>query len=65
MTTKTETKLERLWRQWDAGEIEKYEFYASTMGYTVTQIYEVTGIDPWVILDRRRYLRQLSKMKGD
>lgn len=54
------TKLEAWWALWQAGETDKFYFYDATKWYPVAKIAEVTGIDPDVIRDRRRYLRQLA-----
>jgi hypothetical protein len=55
-----ETKLEKHVRLFKAGAIDKFEFFSATMNYTATQVAEKSGIDHGVVLDRRRYLRQLA-----
>lgn len=45
-----------------AARIEKYEFYARTADYPAAQVASAADIPIDVVLDRRRYLRQLAEM---
>jgi hypothetical protein len=53
-------KVRELFDRWERGEIDKFDFYAATLDHRVSTVAEATGIDPDVIRDRRRYLRQLA-----
>jgi hypothetical protein len=56
-----ETKLEKFVRLFNAHAIDKFEFFSATMHYGSKHVAELSGIDHGVVLDRRRYLRQLAK----
>lgn len=55
--TSTEQFIKTQLAMWESGQIEKYEFYASTMTLSAKVVSAVTGIEVDVIKDRRRYLR--------
>jgi hypothetical protein len=55
-----ETKLEKYVRLFNAHAIDKFEFFSATMNYSAKLVAESSGIDHGVVLDRRRYLRQLA-----
>lgn len=44
-----------------ADRYDKFDFYADTLALRPALIVEVTGIDRRVVLDRRRYLRELAR----
>jgi hypothetical protein len=56
-----ETKLEKHVRLFNAGAIDKFEFFSATMNYSSKLVAELSEIDHGVVLDRRRYLRQLAE----
>jgi hypothetical protein len=55
-----ETKLEKYVRLFNAGAIDKFEFFSATMNYSAKLVAELSGIDHGVVLDRKRYMRQLA-----
>lgn len=54
-------RVATLFYRWEAGQIDKYEFYGETLKHRPSLIAEITGLDRAVIDDRRRYLRQLGE----
>ena len=58
---KPRDRVATLFYRWEAGQIDKYEFYGETLKHRPSLIAEITGLDRAVIDDRRRYLRQLGE----
>lgn len=56
-------RVSALFARWlDAGDpYDKFDFYVDTLGLRPALIVEVTGIDRRVVLDRRRYMRELAR----
>jgi hypothetical protein len=52
-----------LFARWQdrADRYDKFDFYVDTLPLRPALIVEVTGIDRRVVLDRRRYMRELSR----
>lgn len=61
MTTTAAQTIKTLTAQFEAGEIDKFDFYDATMNYPAKLVADVSGININVVKDRRRYLRQLEK----
>lgn len=58
---KPRERIATLFYRWQAGQIDKFEFYGETLKHRPTLIAEVTGISLGVIKDRREYLRHLGE----
>jgi hypothetical protein len=56
-------RLADLAQAFDAGRIDKWEFYKETRGYSVAAIAAASGIEPDVIRMRRRDLRRMTPPK--
>lgn len=61
----TETKLQKLSRQFIAGEIDKFDFYIDTINYTAKQVAEASGVDIEIVKDRRSYMRELIRQSKE
>lgn len=57
------TRVAALFARWqDNGDpYDKFDFYVDTLSLRPALIVEVTGIDRRVVLDRRRYMRELAR----